>query len=261
MESNKRFGKLRVEHLLQLIQLLPLLEQARPELASLVAEKPQKAAQFFKVGLAWGNAYDVPIEKQLQAFLLVAGLSDFFAQAGNSADPYSELAKLDAHPDFQEWNGGFEKRFERHHLMGALYALLGTLEALMLYGYYLNELLAMAREQDDDEALFKAIRVDPVAITSATASHRISLAAVQADTDFFKQLQKALLGKTGGQARYLKKFKLLMQVLLEQRLLDRPNVELRALALELGVYADTPNAEKNLNALIRKFRQKKTISN
>lgn len=130
----------------------------------------------------------------------------------------------------------------------------------MLYGFYINELLAKASQDSDDDALFNAIRVDPLAITSDTAAHRIARASIQADSLFFSKLQNSLKGKSGKQARYLKKFKFLMQLLLEQGLLSRPNSELRAFALELGTYAEDANAEKNLNELIRKFRKKKTIS-
>ncbi|MEM4988795.1 hypothetical protein V8G57_15485 [Collimonas sp. H4R21] len=255
----KRFGKLSIDQIRQLIQFVPFLEQARPELAALMAAKPEKAAQFFKPGVAWGNAYDYPIEEQLALFLAVAGLTDFVVQAAKAPDPMAELAKLDDHPEYQEWAGGAGKQFEIHDLLGALYGLFGTFECLMLYGYYLNELLAIANSQGNDEALFNAIRVDPVAITSETAAHRISRAVVQADAKFFSGLQNALLGKTGKQARYLQKFKVLMQILLESGLLDRPNAEIRSLAFELDVYADNPGAEKNLNELIRKFRHKKTI--
>lgn len=260
IENERRFGKLSVERVRELIQFVPLLEQAKPDLAALMAVKPEKAAQFFKPGIAWGEAYDYSIEEQLTVFLVVAGLTDFVVQAAKSPDPIAELIKLDDHPDYQEWNGGTGNLFEPHDLLGALYALMGTLECLILYGYYINELLAIAHEQSNDKALFDAIRVDPVVITSETAAHRISRAVVQADTAFFKGLQNALLGKTGKQARYLQKFKLLMQILLESGLLNRPNAEIRALALELEVYADNPNSEKNLNELIRKFRCKKTTS-
>lgn len=226
----------------------------------MIAEKPEKFHVFFKSGLAWGKAYDYSIEEQIAVFLMIAGLSDYVIQAAKSPDPMAEMAKLDDHPDYQDWTGGTGGKFELHHFLGALFALLGTLECLMLYGHYLNELLAIANEQKDDEALFNAIRVDPVAITSDTAAHRISRAAIEADSKFFKGLKNALLGKTGKQARYLRKFKLLMQILLESGLLQRPNSDIRAFALELDVYAENPNAEKNLNELIRKFRQKKTIS-
>jgi hypothetical protein len=260
MDEAKRFGKISIDHLRQLIAFVPILEQTRPELAALMAEKPDKAAQLLKQGVAWGMVYDDSLLEQLACFLVVAGLTDYVVDASKSADPIGEMLKLDDHPDYQEWDGGIGKQFEIHQLLGSLYGLIGSFECLVLYGYYINDLLALVREQDDDEALFKAIRVDPGVLTSATAAHRISCAVVRGEKEFFNSLRNALEGKTGDQARYLRKFRLLMQVLSEQGLLDRPTADIRSLVFELDVYADNPNAEKNLNELIRKFRKQKTIS-
>lgn len=64
-----------------------------------------------------------------------------------------EMMKLDKHPDYQEWNGGPEKLFEYHKFLGVLYALIGAFECLVLYGYYINELVAISSEQNNDVAL------------------------------------------------------------------------------------------------------------
>jgi hypothetical protein len=187
MEEAKRFGKLSIDHLRQLIAFVPILEQARPEFAQLIAEKPDKGAQLLKPGMAWGVVYDHTLVEQLACFLAVAGLTDYVVEASKSADPYAELLKLDDHPDYQEWDGGLGKQFEFHQLLGSLYALIGSFECLVLYGYYINDLLALVREQKDDDALFKAIRIDPGVMTSETAAHRISCAVVRGEKEFFQQ--------------------------------------------------------------------------
>ncbi|MDB5852861.1 MAG: hypothetical protein JWR22_902 [Herminiimonas sp.] len=243
----------------QLIQMLPILDDARPVLAAQMRSS-ESAAEFLKPGLAWGGFYDMTITEHLACFCMVAGLLEPLVLAAATNDPVAELFKPDAGPDCQEWNGGTEGQFGWHDLLGALYSLLGSVESVVLYGYYLNELLAMSFEDGDDEALFNAIRVDPMVVTSEKAAHRISVAVVKDDQRFLKSMQNALKGKTGKQARYLKKFKFLMQLLLEAGMLGKPNKEIRALALQLGAYANDPNAEKNLNAQILKFRKKKTIS-
>ncbi|MNR84341.1 hypothetical protein D3C72_151390 [compost metagenome] len=254
-------GKLSVEHIQQILALLPFLEQARPELAELINEKPERATKFLKPDIAWSVLYEMPIELHLACFSEVAGLNDFLINAASSSDPHGEMMKLDTHPDYQEWEGGTDKKYEIHHLLGVLYSLLGTIESLMLYGFYINELLAQVAENNDDDALFKAIRVDPIVITTDIAAHRIACASITANAKFFDELQKALKGKTGGQARYLKKFKVLMQILLESGQLNLPTSVIVNLAMELDTYSSNPNAEKNLNELIRKFRKMKTISN
>ncbi|CAG9932408.1 hypothetical protein [Candidatus Nitrotoga arctica] len=260
MTEQTRIGKLTIHHIQHLIQFVPILEQIKPDLAEKLILHPDNAVEFWKPGLAWGDYYDLSITQHIACFLMIAGLADYVIAAAQSSDPTSEMMKLDDHPDYQEWNGGAEKLFEYHKLLGALYALVGSLECLVLYGYYINEYIAISAEQNDDTALFNAIRIDPVVLTCKTSSHRISRAVVEADTAFFHGLQNALNGKTGSQASYLKKFKLLMQILLEQNLLNEPISELKKLCLELEVYADNPSAEKNLDELIRKFRKKQTIS-
>lgn len=260
MIKHLHFGKLSVEHIQQILTLLPILEQAPPELADLINEKPERATEFLKRDIAWGELYEMPITQQIVRFSEVAGLNDFLINAAVSSDPHAELMKLDAHPDYQDWEGGTDNKYEIHHLLGVLYSLLGTIESLMLYGFYINELLAQVVENDDDGPLFKAIRVDPIVITTKIAAHRIACASIKGNKKFFDELQKALQGKTGGQARYLKKFKLLMQMLLEAGQIDLPNMTIINLALELGTYTNNPSAEKNLNELIRKFRKMKTIS-
>lgn len=259
-DNKTKFGRLTVSHIEQILLLLPFLEQARPDLAELIRAKPEKTAELLKLGVAWGGLYEMPINKQLAIFSEVAGLNAFLLNAAASPDPHAEMMKLDSHPDYQEWEGGTDRKYEIHHLLGVLYSLLGTIESLMLYGFYINELLAQVVESDDDDPLFKAIRVDPIVVTTKVAAHRIACASVKGDKFFFEELQRALQGKTGGQARYLKKFKLLMQILLEAGQLDLPNATIIKLALELETYASSPSAEKNLNELIRKFRKMKTIS-
>lgn len=96
MIEEKRFGKLSVDHVRQLMAYLPILEQARPELAELMAAKPEKAASFFEPGLAWAGLYDLTIVEHLAVFFEVAGLSKFLINAAASADPLSEMMKLDA---------------------------------------------------------------------------------------------------------------------------------------------------------------------
>ena len=152
MQNKKEFGKITVEHLQQILALLPFLDQARPELAQLILEKPEKASKLFKNGLSWCQFYELPFASHLRVFSEIAGLNEFINSAVASVDPYSEMMKLDGDPDYQNWNGGTNQKYEIHHLLGVLYSLMGTLDSLMLYGFYINELLEKATEQDDDGA-------------------------------------------------------------------------------------------------------------
>lgn len=157
MTEQTRIGKLTVAHIQALLEFVPILVHAKPELAVDLTSHPDKAGQLFKPGLAWGDQYDLSLEDQLASFMKIAGLTDYVNAANKSSDPMSEMMKLDKHPDYQEWNGGADKLYAYHKLLGALYALIGTFECLILYGYYINEFVAIASEQNNDAALF----IDP----------------------------------------------------------------------------------------------------
>lgn len=77
MAEEKRFGQLNIDHVRHLMAYLPILEQARPELAELMAAKPEKATHFFKEGIAWASLYDLPIAEHLTVFSDIAGMNDF----------------------------------------------------------------------------------------------------------------------------------------------------------------------------------------
>ena len=252
--------RLSTDQISQTLSLLPFLEKARAELSTMLGERTEKSEQFLKPGLAWVNLHQLALPQQMAIYFEIAGISRFMASASAAADPFAELAKLDAHPDYQEWKGGTDQKYGPQHLLGCLLAMLGSIESLVLYGFYLSELLWQFKSNGNDGALFKAITIDPTIIGAHIASHRLAQAAATKDEEFFFKLRSALKGKTGNQARYLTKFRFLMQVLLEQGDGNLPTAEIRKLAIHLGAYAESPSAEKNLDELIRKFRKNKTIS-
>lgn len=143
------------------MQLLPALHETRSELAELL-QSPQKKQRFLQPGLAWGAMYDLPIEEHIACFFVIAGLLTPLTEAAKSENPIAKLYELDDHPDYQEWSGGEGGYFKPQQLLGTLCSLLGTLDSVVLYGFYLNELIAMSFNEGNDDALLKAIRVDPV---------------------------------------------------------------------------------------------------
>ena len=260
METKSRVGQLTVDQMEEVLKLIPVLEVQRKELVGLFSVGSKKSAEMLAPGLAWADLYQIPFEKMIEYYLDVSSLRKFALDISRSADPYEELKKLDSHPDYQDWNGGTDGLYGPQHLVGILFCICASLESLLLYGEYVSNLLANFLNQSDDHSLFKAVRIDPSVITTRVVSQRVALAVATGDGIFFRNLQNAFKGKTGKQARYLKKFRFLMQVLTDQGQQDLPAAEIRALAIHLDAYADTSGAEKNLTELIRKFRKNKTIS-
>jgi hypothetical protein len=158
-----------------------------------------------------------------------------------------------------EWTGGTGGNFAISDLWAILYALHFNLQSLMLYGTYLNDLVAKGRA-GDDVALLTAIKIDPSVITSPSAARRLSFAIAQEDRLFLGQINKAMAGKTGNQRAYLTRFRVVMVALREHGALALPTRELEELVFELGLYSNRPGAQKNVRELIRKTLKRHAIS-
>lgn len=242
--------------------LLPQLDQERQELQAKIAEKPEAFAEkFLTTGFTWAHLYEVPFPTLLLGFLAVAGVDQAVAHALRQESPIKAALDLPSVIQDMDWSGGAGGTFSPGDLLGYLHAVTGNLDCLLIYGCYLNDLIGKAREGDMD-SLLNAIRIDPSAVAGPTGSFFVSISVVEGDKTFLKAVGQAMSGKTGRQASYLKKFRFLMQVLREANELGRPTRELMELAFNVGAYARSPGAEKNVTELIRKARalKKSTIS-
>ncbi|ODS89581.1 MAG: hypothetical protein ABS45_16665 [Comamonas sp. SCN 65-56] len=262
MLAEKQSVKPTTEEIKAFFLLLPLLDRERREFQLEIAEKPESfVAKFLTSGFQWAHLYEVPFEQLLKVFLAIAGVDRLVAEASKEDAPYKALLDLPQEIGDMEWSGGTGGKFTYGDLLGYMHAVIGSLDCLLIYGCYLHDLIAEAR-QGDLQSLLKAIRIDPSVVTGPTASLFISVSVVEGDKPFLKSVGVAMSGKTGRQARYLKKFRLLMQLLHEVGELGRPTRELMELALSVGAYDRVPGAEKNVSELIRKAKKlkHKTIS-
>lgn len=266
MTSEHKYGKLTPSDFKALFLLLPQLESERTELQARIAEKPEEfAVKFLSFGFAWAHLYEIPFVQFLGRYFAVAGLGEQVSEAVASDHPVEALLDLRDSSEEMEWSGGSGGQFTYGDLLGCLHALVGNLECLLIYGSYLNDLVADARK-GDIKALLNAIRIDPSVVTGPTARNLISFAVISGDQGFIDEIRKAMSGKTAKQSKYLNEFRLLMQILHELNELDRPTKEIMELVLEVGAY-DTSGergftAEKNIRELILKAKtaKKNTIS-
>jgi hypothetical protein len=256
----EKYGKLTQSEIEAVLQLLPKLEKERQELQALIEKKPEKFAErFLATGFAWSHLYEVPFLQLLRTFLAVAGVDQVVAHASRQVAPVEALLNLTDTIQDMEWAGG--GNFTPGDLLGYLHAIVGNLDCLVIYGSYLNDLIAEAKT-GDLEALLKTIRIDPSAVTGPTARNFLCVSVITGDKDFVNKIRKAMAGKTGKQAAYLKKFRFLMQLLHEVGALGLPTKELSGLVFNLGAYDRSASAEKNVSELILKAKamKKNTIS-
>jgi len=257
MVSERNYGNLARGDIEAILLLLPQLEKERQELQALIEQKPEEFAEkFLTAGFAWAHLYEVPFLQLLFNFLAVAGVDQEVAHASRQAAPVEALLSLTENIKDMEWAGGSGGKFTSGDFLGYLYAIVRNLDSLVIYGSYLNDLIADA-QKGDPEALLKAIRIDPSVVTSPTARHYLSVAVVMDNKGFIGEIRKAMAGNTGKQAAYLKKFRFLMQLLHESGALGLPTKEITDLVFNVGDYERSPSASKNVSELILKVKAMK----
>lgn len=255
-----QIGKLTPNDIKSLFLLLPQLENERLELQAAIAKEPEKfASEFLSTGFTWAHLYEVPFLQFLSAYLSVAGLCKVVTGAAAADNPVQAMFALPDEIEDIDWSGGDGGGFTRGDLLGYLHALAGNLECLLIYGSYLNDLVAEAK-RGDLNALYKAIRIDTSVVTGPTARNLLSVAVITGDREFIDEIRKAMSGKTDKQSKYLNKFRLLMQVLHELNELGRPTKEIMEFVFEVGAYERAPGADKAISEQIRKAKPMKNKS-
>ena len=80
--------------------------------------------------------------------------------------------------------------------MNLIIPLFSNIRSLSLYGagHTINDLIATARVDNDQKALFKAVQIDRCCLTTKTATHMIRRASILNDLSFFNGLAKAVKG-------------------------------------------------------------------
>ena len=261
MPQEREFGKLTAEQLRQLISHLPMMESVQSKLREVFLSKPGRYEELAGSGVRWSSIYELPIEQHLARLAIVGGEAPTVMAALSSEDPHQTL--LDSiGEESADADDVLSDRQTFRHLLGMLFGLCYSFESVMVYGRYLNELIADARKggHEGDDALLKAIRIDPTVIAGPTAATRLSRALLFGEEEFLTEFRLAAQGKTGDQAAYLRRFRFVIKVLAESNALELPNKVLTKLVIDLGAYADVPGADKNVGELIRKAKIQHDIS-
>ncbi len=268
MTIKKQYGKLTAEDLRTLLSFVPLLEQAKSELDQKLAPK---SAEIFTENSPrgyWCNYYEMPFPQHLAEVVKQFELEDdvnILAKSDNQVLQMSEfINKMNSDED--EPLTPEQKTQVIPYVLALNSSLIFSLRSLMVYGNYLNELIAIAREgapSKRDKSLFKAIRIDPTVIGCPTAISRISRAVMLNEAKFLKDLRKAMLGKLGSrESKNFQMIRYVLQVLHERGGIHLNDKELKELFVtELNLYSDSQyTSEKNLKEFTYNFKlQKSTI--
>ncbi|MER2514471.1 MAG: hypothetical protein ABTQ25_18995 [Nitrosomonas ureae] len=225
----------------------------------------------------WCHLYELPIlQHALQGVDFLGGENAIQRLAG-SENKIIEACVLvkEADAEIDAWNPTPDEKEELRPVLAAVYALSFSLtnsfRALMTFGLYLNDLIAIVRNGGPDagKALLQAVKIDPTVIGCQSAITYISQRTLLGDTKFLGKLGAAMKGKlSDSEKNHFEKVRLVLQVLHETgaKRLSGPDLYqlfVQELALVEGdehSNSDTGNVENNLRQFAYQFLKKKAVS-
>jgi hypothetical protein len=251
----KEFGKLGAKDLRQLLALLPELEKQKAVFQVDARNEPVLRAAIKEEGVLWAPLYEYSFQTHLAIALDSLGIAEHVINAAKTDDPPATVLRFASDKAFLDGLRPKET-LELWQAISIVLSIQRSLEALLVFGRYINELIKEAREGNDG-SLFKAVRIDPSVVACPSVAIRISGATALQDASFFRALRNAMGGKTQKQARYLRGVRLVVQALHEAGVSSMSDRELvRLFDQSLGLYKQGANPgkalRKHFNAAQRK---------
>lgn len=268
-----KLGQLSSEQIRFLLDLLPRLESEAKACQDIVASKRDKLFAPDCIPATWSHLYEKPFTEHIARAIHVFGLADELEQIANSPNKVDAAISVitEVSNDDSELSPA-EKEEIRPYLgiiFGITTSLIRSMQCLMAYGAYLNELIAIARTGGvrGDKAIYKAVRIDPSAIGTPTVINRLSQALLENDQTFLLSVKKSINGGLSKQAQAnTDKIRLVLQVLRESgasRLSDDELVKLFVNELKLysaTAKAGTGDSAKAIRSIENRMRKAKATT-
>ena len=198
--NNNTYGSFSLSTLKKLRTLLPKLRKLPAETRKLAQAKRAKMEKLLPANFTWAELYDLSAQQLNILGLAVMGLLDPLAQAAREGLNLNEflvqeaVRDMNSGEDGEDYSGGHNGLFKIEDVIAVHYANLGMLLGVFHYGHYLNDLVAMARNGNDD-AYFKAVRVDQTALTCPSFAARLARAHLFGEKKFMRRLRSAMNAK------------------------------------------------------------------
>lgn len=261
-----QFGKFIGADLRLFLQLMDVYHREEKATIKLARARPEKFLAPDALNFSWCALYERPMLEHLAAVISAPGLADITKEISDSPNQVKAIAKLIDRVDRDidevlaeldsEQTDAFRKGLPV--LFGMAYSVSRSLRSLLVYGCYLNDLIARVREHRDRDALFAAVKIDPTTMGCPSVIALISQATLAEDKAFFRKLRNALEGRfTKREQANFQKMRVIFQVLKEtgaERLTDAQLYEL--FVNQLGLYASDKvhgDVRKNLRKLASQY--------
>lgn len=260
MALEKEYGKLTSEQFRVLVGKLPevlaLIHDMNRRLATAPAGKfdrlmPGGYGRYCEI-------YEVPLVQHITLLLVALDRQHEVKEMAMSPDP--QQAVLDS-LDVDDGDKPHNPQFDKQSVVALTYSFGRSLQSMATYGRSISSLLQDVRENNDQDALFKAIRTDRTVLGCPTAMNLIAKAQIRDNKAFFKRLRSALAGPSKKEWAGLDQMRYAFLVLREMGINDLSEAALEELMVDdLQIYkAGKGDARKNLRAHYRHSRQIKTI--
>lgn len=222
----KEFGKLSSTDLAHFLALYPKLLEGEREARDILKEKADK---IFATGLpepTWSHFYELPAKEHFVKSMVAFGAQEQLkqlAQTPNQIQAILHMAdSLDEVEKEDDWEPTDEEREELKKILGAVSAIsmsvMKSLRSLMVFGVYLNDLVAQVRAggAKGDKALLQAVKIDPTVLACPSVNARISRAILLDDHDYLAKVRRAMEGKlTKREQRNYQYMRIVLEVLHE----------------------------------------------
>lgn len=257
----KEFEKLSTEQLGEFVMQVPGMLKMLKEMNARLASMPSSKFNSVMAGDYgfYNLVYELEFTEHLSLIVVALnGLAEVEALA-SQPDPQEALLvslkaseqhdNLQKHPDFSD--GG---------VVALTYSLGRTIRSMVTYGRSISSLLQDARENNSQDSLLKAIRMDRAVVGCPTAMNYIAKAQIRGNTAFFTRLRSALKGPSLKPMIALEPLRYTLLILREMGINDLSQKDLERLFVEqLKVYPNTPGAAKNIFAQYQQSKKIKTI--
>ncbi len=261
-DRNNTYGGFSLTTLKKLRALLPKLRKIPDETRRLAQSKREKMEKLLPPDFTWAELYELNIKELNIIGVAVMGLLDPLVQAAREGLNLNEFLLQETITADEDYDGGHNGLFTMTEVFAVHYANMGMLFGLFYYGHYTNELVAMAKIGDDD-AFFKAVRVDPTVLTCPSFAARLARARVFGEKHFMQRLHRATKTKPHEALLIHQDLRFMLQLFHEAKAL--PDLTLTEADLlfirELKLYSDKgADPARSLMRFIQRWKADKSTA-
>ena len=266
--TSKTYGGISLSTLKKLRSILPKLRKLPDQTLRLAQSKREKMEALLPPDFTWAELYELSTKEMKILSMAIFGLLEPLAKAAHEGLNLNEfivneaIRSMESDEDEGDYTGGHKGMFSVPDMLAVNYANMGMMQGLFYYGHYMNDLVAMAKNNNDD-AFFKAVRIDQTVLACSPFSARLTRAKVFGEKNFMLRLRHAMKAKPNESLLMNQDLRFMLQLMHEVKAL--PNLSLTEADLlfiqELKVYSDRgTDPARSLMRFIQRWKAERPLS-